>query len=135
MSNKLLRIDAAINFLLGILLLLSIPFPQQLSAFLGVPLIEQAFYPSIMGGVFIGIGISLLLESNRQPHSQMIGLGLAGAIAINLCGGMVLLGWLLFGNLNLPLRGSIFLWILAIILIGISSVELITYRNVQTKIE
>lgn len=135
MSNKLLRIDAVINFLLGILLLLTIPFPKQLSAFLGVPTIEQGFYPSIMGGVFVGIGISLLLESYRQKHNQMIGLGLAGAITINLCGGLVLLGWLLFGNLNLPLRGIIFLWIIAIILVGISSVELINLRNKQTKIK
>ena len=68
MSNKLLRIDAAINFLLGILLLISIPFPVQLSELLGVPTIEHGFYSSILGGVLIGIGISLLIESNRQTH-------------------------------------------------------------------
>ena len=135
MSKKLLQIDAVINFLLGILLLLSIPIPKQMSAFFGVPVIEQAFYPSILGGVLIGIGISLLLESKRQTHQQMIGLGTAGAIAINLCGGAVLLGWLLFGNLNLPLQGSIFLWIVAILLVGISSVELITLRMTQTTIK
>ena len=135
MSNKLLRIDAAINFLLGILLLFSIPFPQQLSAFLGVPTIEQGFYSSILGGVLIGIGISLLLESNRQTYQQMVGLGLAGAIGINLSGGLVLLGWLLFGNLDLPLRGSIFLWIIDIILVGFSSVELISLRKWQTSIK
>ena len=135
MSNKLLRLDAVINFFLWILLLLTIPFPQQLSAFLGVPMIEQGFYSSIMGAVFMGIGVSLLLESNRQTDQQMIGLGLVGAITINLCGGFVLLGWLLFGNLNLPLQGSIFLWVIAIILVGISSVELIAYRKAQSKIK
>jgi hypothetical protein len=135
MSSILLRIDAVINFLLGILLLLSIPFPQQLSEFLGVPTIEQGFYSSILGGVLIGIGTSLLLESSRQTHQQMIGLGIAGAFVINLCGGTLLLGWLLFGNLDLPLRGSIFLWIIAIILLGVSSVELITYRKAQKKIK
>lgn len=86
-----------------------------------------------MGGVFIGIGVSLLLESNRQTHQHMDGLGLAGAVAINLCGGVVLLGWLLFGKLSLPLRGNIFLWSIAIILVGVSSVELIVDRNAQTK--
>jgi hypothetical protein len=65
----------------------------------------------------------------------MIGLGLAGAIAINLCGGLVLLGWLIFGNLNLPLRGNLFLWLIAIILVGISSVELIAHRKTQTRIK
>ena len=135
MSKKLLRIDAVINLLLGALLLLSIPFPKQLSELLGVPTIEQGFYSSIMGGVFVGIGISLLVESNRQTDQVMVGLGLAGAIAINLCGGLVLLGWLLFGNLNLPLRGSIFLWGIDIILVGISSVELIAFRKAQSKIK
>jgi len=129
MENKLLRIDAVINFLLGILLLLTIPFPQSMAELLGVPKVEQGFYSSIMGGVFMGIGIGLLLESNRRTHKQMVGLGLGGAIAINLSGGGVLLGWLLFGNLNLTFRGSLFLWAIGLLLVGISSVELIALRR------
>jgi len=54
----------------------------------------------------------------------MVGLGLGGAIAINLSGGLVLILWLIFGDLNIPFRGHFFLWSLAIILVVISSIEL-----------
>ena len=129
MKDKLLKIDAIINFILGALLLLAIPYPEQITELLGVPKVEQSFYPSVMGGVFVGIGIGLLIERNRRPKDQWVGLGLAGAIAINMCGGSVLIGWLLFGNLEIPVRGKIFLWIIAIVLVGISSIETIVQRK------
>ena len=128
-SSKVLIIDAVVNFILGILLLLLIPFPEQVTQFLGVPKVQQVFYPSIMGAVFIGIGIALLIESFREKTQQLVGLGLGGAIAINLCGGAVLVGWLIFGGLNLPLRGLIFLWGIAFILVVISSIELIVHKR------
>jgi len=131
--SKLLILDAIINLVLGILLLASIPFPEQITAFLGVPIIQHSFYPSIMGGVLFGVGIALLIEVKRKEINKMIGLGLGGAIAINLCGGVVLLGWLLLGGLNLPLRGSIFLWTIAILLIGISSLEWIANQKYKYK--
>jgi hypothetical protein len=74
----------------------------------------------LLGGVLIGIGIALLIERSRGRS----GLGLAGAISINLCAGLVLAGWLLFGSLDLPLRGQLFLWLLVVLLVGISGVEL-----------
>jgi hypothetical protein len=119
--------DAVINFILGGLLILLIPFPGQISGWLGVPEPDSAFYASIFGGVLIGIGIALVLESRRKDPGQLVGLGLGGAIAINLSGGIVLLGWLLFGKLGLPLRGSVFLWIVAILLVAISMVELVLH--------
>jgi hypothetical protein len=119
--------DAAINFALGILLVLLIPFPDRIPQWLGVPAVENGFYPGIFGGVLIGIGLALALESRRKDAGQLVGLGLGGAIAINLSGGAVLLGWLLFGNLGLPLRGSIFLWTIALLLVVISTVELVLH--------
>jgi MFS family permease len=122
-----LIIDAVINFALGILLVLLIPFPDRITQLLGVPAVENGFYPGIFGGVLIGIGIALVLESRRKDPGQLVGLGLGGAIAINLSGGAVLLGWLLFGKLELPLRGSVFLWIIAVALVAVSTVELILH--------
>lgn len=75
----------------------------------------------------IGIGIALVPESRRKDPGRLVGLGLGGAIAINLSGGAVLLGWLLYGNLELPLRGRIFLWIIAVALVAVSTVELILH--------
>ncbi len=77
----------------------------------------------ILGAVLFGIGIALIWEGIRGD-GQLVGLGLGGAIAINLSGGLALTGWLLFGDLSLPLRGQLFLWGLASILVLISLAEL-----------
>jgi len=133
MKKSLLVFDAVINFTLGILLIMLIPFPDFLPTLLGVPVVEYSFYPSIMGGVFIGIGISLLIEVVRHTDQDFVGLGLGGAISINLSGGLVLIGWLAFGNLSLPLKGKYFLWTIAILLVGISSLEFISHLMQKSK--
>jgi hypothetical protein len=99
--------------------------------FLGVPE-APGFYPNLLGEVLIGIGIALFIEKGTQQGNRS-GLGLKGAIAINLCAGFVLAGWLIFGNLEIPPRGYAFLWVLVIVLLGISSAELVckTPRNEQ----
>ena len=118
-SPLLLIVDAVINLVLGVLLIV---FPDGLVAFLGIPGAESAFYPGILGGVLFGIGIALLVQYFRGNG----GLGLEGAISINLSGGAVLAAWLVFGQLDLAFRGQVFLWLLVVLLVGISSLELIT---------
>ena len=90
---------------------------------IGVPIVENSFYPNLLRAVFFGIGIALTIECYRKQEG-MVGLGLGGAIAINLSGGLVLILWLLFGDLNIPSKGYFFLWSLAIILVGISLIEI-----------
>lgn len=124
-ESVLLLVDAAINFLLGLLLL---GFSRPLAHLLGVPYTTVTFYPTLLGGVLFGIGVALTIEAFRQPKG-LTGLGLGGAVAINLCGGIVLLVWLVSGALDLPLRGLVFLWTLAIVLVGISTVELLAHRR------
>ncbi len=119
-TSTLLNLDAAINLALGILL---IAFPAPLITWLGIPGAASPFYPSILGAVLFGIGLALLLERYR-PRPGMVGLGLAGAVAINLCSGLVLAGWLLLGRLSLPVRGNLLLGTLAVVLIGLSALEL-----------
>ena len=116
----LLAIDALANLALGAILLF---FPAGLMDLLGLPKTDTYFYATILGGVIFGIGIALLLEL-YGARAQVRGLGLGGAIAINLCGGGVLLGWLLFGGLDLPLRGWIVLWTVAIVVLGIGVAEI-----------
>lgn len=123
MNKKItLLIDASINFILSILLL---AYSPGLVRFLGVPYTDNFFYPNILGAVFLGITIALIIEAFRKYTNPFTGLGLIGALSINLCGGIVLLLWLLFGGLNLPLKGMIFLWVLDILLVVISTIELI----------
>jgi riboflavin transporter FmnP len=117
--TKLIKADAAINLILGVLLM---TFPAKLIKVLGIPMADLSFYPAILGGVLFGIGLALLVECYRRTN-RFIGLGLAGAVLINLCGGFVLAFWLLWGQLNLPVRGLIFLWTLVVLLIGLSLLE------------
>ena len=117
--STLLKADAAFNLILGILLM---TFPKGLVKALGVPMSDPPFYATILGGVLFGIGLALLVECYRKTN-RFVGLGLGGAIAINLCGGIVLAAWLLSDQLTLPLRGHIFLWFLVVLLIGLSLLE------------
>jgi len=118
--STLLTLDGLANILLG-LLLLAVPVP--LAAWLGIPNVSSGFYPSLLGAVLVGIGIALLLE-RRRSASDAKGLGLGGALTINLCFGLVLAGWLLFGSLGLPVHGAIVLWALVLILVGLGGIEL-----------
>jgi hypothetical protein len=115
----LLIADAIINLILGLLLLL---FPIGIIEFLGLPHTENYFYTSILGGIIFGIGVALGLEWLGFSKG-LRGLGLGGAIAINLCGGGTLLYWLIFKDLNIPLQGQVILWIIALIVLGIGITE------------
>jgi hypothetical protein len=123
MRSTLLKADATINILLGILLM---AFPDSLVRALGIPLTDHAFYPTILGAVLFGIGLALLIEC-YWGSSRFKGLGLGGAIIINLCGGCVLAIWLLSDKLILPLRGQLLLWFLVLLLIGLSLLEAISH--------
>jgi hypothetical protein len=117
----LLTIDGIINLALGILLLL---FPLGMAELLGVPQSNVSFYPTILGAVIFGIGIALLIE--RYGFTRNIrGLGLGGAIAINMCGALALLVWLVSTPLNIPLRGYVILWSIAVIVLLVGMVEIL----------
>ena len=120
--SALLTVDAVINLTLGLFLVV---FPAGLMSALGLPGADVTFYPSILGAVLLGIGAALLIE--RVCGSS--GLGLAGAISINICGGLVLAAWLLFGSLDMAQRDRVLLWALVIVLIGISSLELVEHAR------
>lgn len=120
-ENALLGVDAVINLALGLPLLL---FPKETASFLGVPIPEVTFYASILGAVLTGIGLALLVEC-YHGRLEITGLGLGGAIAINLCGGGALAFWLFSGALQIPTRGYIFLGTVAVAVLGISLVELL----------
>ena len=123
--NPVLLIDAVINLLLGVVLL---AFRPSLAEALGVPQTEPSFYPTILGAVLFGIGLALLLECGGRPQG-LVGLGLGGAITINLCGGIVLAIWLASGRLTIPIRGQAVLWSLVVILVVISATEVYVHQR------
>ena len=110
------------NIFLGLLLLL---FPFGLIDLLGLPDTNTNFYPSILGAVILGIGLALLFE--LVGHKKRFrGLGLGGAILINIVGSLVLMFWLVFGSLSIPVKGRIILWAVGLIVFLIGIAELIT---------
>jgi hypothetical protein len=118
----LLIIDSIVNLLLGILLLL---FPIGIIDFLGLPQTNTNFYPSILGAVILGIGLALFSE--LAGHAKRFrGLGLGGALLINIIGSLVLIFWLVFGSLTIPLKGQIILWAVGLIVFSIGIAELVT---------
>ena len=119
-KKRLLILDGIVNLILGALLLL---FPIGLAPILGMPIPNNYFYPSILGAVLFGIGIALLIDAYND-NLEIRGLGIAGAIVINFCGAIVLILWLIFASLNLPLRGYVILWSIAIVVLAVGIIEL-----------
>jgi hypothetical protein len=115
-DRGLLLVDAAANLLLGLILL---AFPLGTGSLLGLPGADGAFYPSLLGAVLTGIGIALLQARAGRP-----GLGLEGAVAINLTGAGVLAVWLLLAPPEVPTRGLVTLWAVAAIVLAIGVVEI-----------
>lgn len=125
----ILIINAAIDFILGILFMIS---PNEVVSFFGLPVTYEPFYASVLGAVLIGIGLALVIECMHKPI-VMGGLGLGGAIAINMCGACVVMLWLVSGHLIIPLRGYLVLWVLVCILLIISAIELVLCESGITK--
>ena len=123
----LLLIDSLINFALGILLII---FPTTVARWMGLPIPGTHFYVNILGAVLIGIAIALVWEVRRGSNNpDLVGLGVFGAAAINLCGGAMLIFWLITGKVTFTLPGLVLLWLLAILLVGISVLEITLHRR------
>lgn len=119
MKKELLTIDGIVNLLLGVLLLW---YPTSLAADFGLPADGRPFFASVLGAVLFGIGLALLIEGYRPPL-RIVGLGLGGAVSINLCAGVVLAALLAVGEHELTLLGQLALGGLVVFLVGLSSVE------------
>lgn len=119
-DRAVLVLDAVVNLALGLPLIF---FSRELAGWLGLPVPDSPFYPSVLGAVLTGIGVALLVECFAD-RSRLYGLGLGGALCINLCGVAVLAVWLTHGALELPARGVILLWGIVVTVGGLSAVEL-----------
>jgi hypothetical protein len=120
-----------VNLALGLALIF---FPVGLPTAVGLPIPSTSFYASILGAVLVGIGLALLVQRFWGP-SRMAGLGVEGAIAINLCGGGALMGWLVAGDLSIPMRGYLLLWAVAMLVLTIGLTEAVvrTHKHSQTR--
>ena len=120
-ESRLLTVDAVVNLALGLLLIL---FPRNVVNWLGVPIPDFTFYANILGAVLFGIGLALLIERFRPL--QMRGLVFGRPMSTNICGAGALALWLIFGDLNIPTRGYLFLGGIAALVLGLGAVELVS---------
>ena len=120
--KSLLLIDGVVNLILGLVLLL---YPAGIVELLGLAPTATFFFVIILGAVLFGIGIALLIELYGIPR-KVRGLGLGGAVAINLCGAGALVIWLVISPFSLPIRGKIILWSVAIVVSTLAFAEIVT---------
>jgi hypothetical protein len=118
-KSILLKIDGLVNVVLGVFLM---SFPSNLAKMLGIPIPQCTFYPNILGAVLFGVGLALFFERYRGVFGST-GLGIGGAICINVCGAAMLLTWVLGGKLDIPLRGYIILSLVCLLILVISIFE------------
>jgi hypothetical protein len=130
-EKAVLLADAAIDIALGLPLVF---FSGELASWLGLPEPRPPFYASLLGAVLVGIGIAMIIEC-RGTRLRSGGLGLGGALTINLCGAVALAIWLGRGTLELPSRGRILLWVIVIVVGGLSALELSLYSRREEKKE
>ena len=118
-DNILLLIDSVVNIAIGVILLC---YPLGIGDYLQLPKADNDFYPIILGAVLFGIGIALFIE--RQYNGKGIrGLGIEGAITINIIASAALIIFLIFSDLNVTLIGSFILWFIGILVFTIGVVE------------
>jgi hypothetical protein len=119
-----LIVDAVIDGLLGITLLLFSPEVWELT---GIPGAYSRFYPNLLGAVLLGISISLVIEARRKEKNTSPGLGFRGSLAINFSAGLILSLWLFFGHLPIPFKGVILLGALSFFLLVFSFIKWYIY--------
>ena len=119
----LLLIDSIVNIIIGLLLLC---YPLGIGKVLGLPDPGNNFYALILGAVLLGIGIALFIE--LKFHERNIhGLGLEGAIIINILASIVLIIILITSKLNISSTALIILWFIGILVFFIGVAEF--FRN------
>lgn len=119
-ARRVLAVDAAANAALGRPLLLA---PDPAARVLGLPAAD-GLYPRVLGGAFTGIAAALAVERQRRSGGGLVGLGTAGAVAINTLGGGAVAAWLAPpGAAGLPRRGRLLLRAVAGTVLAIGAIE------------
>ena len=115
--DLLLLAEALLFLVMGAILAV---FPVGIIASLGLPAGQPGFYRRLLGATLIGVGLALMM--NALP-SGLSGLGLRGAMAVNLCVALALALQLLTGARKTPARGKRLLWLLVVVLVGLSAAD------------
>jgi hypothetical protein len=118
MAQQLLWIECLFKLSVGVMLMLG---PRVLARVLGLPPAESPFWPRVLGGLLTGVAAAAFIEVKLKAGS---GLGLGGAIGINLAGVAILVSLLILGQTGPHRRGRAVLWILSGVLATLALVEI-----------
>lgn len=116
--QQLLWIETVLKLATGIALL---ALPGPLARAFGLPRDSTGFWPRLLGAVLVGLAAAFVLEG---WIGNVHGLGLAGALAINLATVMALAGLLILGKAAPTRRGRILLWCVVAVLALLALFEL-----------
>lgn len=118
----MITIDAGADYLLGLPLLVA---PRRTAALLGLPEGQGTFYQRVLGGVLAGVATASAIERGHEAEGDPVGLGVAGAVAVNALGGGALACWLAASPdaAALPRRGRALLWGVASGVLALGAVE------------
>jgi hypothetical protein len=120
--RRLLALDSGADYLLGLPMLVA---PRRTATLLGLPVEQVTFYERVLGGVLTGLATASAIEYGREAEGERVGLGVAGAIAVNGFGGAAVAFWLASSPdvATLPPRGRALLWGVACGVLALGAVE------------
>lgn len=115
---QLLSIETILKLAGGLALLL---IPGTLAKAFGLPRDPSGFWPRLLGATLIGLAAATFIEGwVRNTH----GLGLAGALSINLAMAGGIMALLLLGKAAPTRRGRVLLWLIFSVLVLLALFEL-----------
>ncbi|NNG04380.1 MAG: hypothetical protein HKM95_09805 [Inquilinus sp.] len=116
-TDILLLADAVLKLVMGAVLAV---YSNRLVGALGLPSGGSSFYPRLLGGLLLGVGVARLMAAMPTGWA---GLGIHGAAMVNvLMGAMLVL--LLIGRAGRPAAaGQRLLWGLAAVQLGLGGLE------------
>ena len=118
MVQQLLWIEVLLKLAGGVTFAL---FPLTAAKVLGLPAGGSGFWPRLLGAMLIGLAGAAFIEGRATGAG---GLGMAGAVVINLVAAGMLVALLVFQRAAVTWRGKALLWMLAAALVVLGLVEI-----------
>ena len=122
MADQLLWFEILLKGTVGLVMLL---MPVSAARLAGLPHTSSTFWPRLFGAALIGIAGAFAVEGYHQAGGAIAakGLGLGGAVIINLTTLLALFGTLIFAAVA-TWRGRLLVWLLILLLLFLTVIEI-----------
>ena len=116
--QQMLWIETILKVTAGTALFL---LPGLVAKGFGLPVVQNAFWPRIAGGLLLAIGAGVYLQGAAP---KVGGIGLGGLVAINLAGAAALLSLIMLKRGADTARGTITLVAMLVTLVALALIEI-----------